>query len=621
MTLSDPNRNSIRTLFVFALAIVINIVIVYSLFAGVKYFVNKGKENKKEIRALASRQVRYLFSNLYTQYLYNTNDYAQMKEDSTVVEKQNLYDVLNYDLSLSFDIPGKSIDGVMTMTANSLSDTLTQIYLDLYENMKVKNVQFSTDVDTKKIDESVSPDNMKDVPFTRSDNYIIVTLNKKLKTDEEFAIKVEYSGQPKTMGFDSFVFKEIYGNPVIYSLSEPNYGPTWWPSKDLPGDKATSSMHLKVPTGFKGVSNGLLTDTVTNGDGTTTFNWKTTYPIATYLISLVVTKFDMWQDTYTSLDSTTQMPLEYFAFPKDSAKSVADWKFTPEAIHFYASVYGEYPFLKEKYGMAEFGWTQGSMENQTLTSMGYLLITGTGSYDEIVVHELSHQWFGDAVSPKDWKNIWLNEGFATYSEALWEEHLRGKDAYLNYMKRIDYGYFSGTVYAPDGFIFSPAIYATVYQKGGWVLHMLRGVLGDSTFFKAIREYFTRYEYKNAETKDFQNVVEEISGQKLQWFFDEWVYTGAGRPRYEYSWKFEKFDDPNAPETYNVYLQLKQVQDDRDVYQMPIRINIILENGTKEFTMVNDQRSQLFLLTVNSKPKEVQIDKDGWILKKIAKGKY
>jgi aminopeptidase N len=380
-------------------------------------------------------------------------------------------------------------------------------------------------------------------------------------------------------------------------------------------------MHLTVPRSFMGVSNGLLTDSVENQDGTTTFNWKNTYPIATYLVSLVATKFTMWENTYTSLDSTTQMPVVYYVFPKDSARSVADWSFTPEAIHFYATKFGEYPFLTEKYGMAEFGWTQGSMENQTLTSMGYLLVTGTNSYEDIVVHELAHQWFGDAVSPESWKNIWLNEGFATYSEALWEEHKYGEDAYFNYMKRIDYGYFQGTVYAPEGFIFSPAIYATVYQKGGWVLHMLRGVLGDTTFFKAIKEYFSRYEYKNTNTKDFQTVVEEVSGQNLQWFFDEWVYTGTGRPKYEYSWKSEKFDDPKAPDTYNAMVQLKQVQDDRSIYGMPVRINVITENGSKEFKMFNDQRSQLFLLTVNSKPKEVQIDKDGWILKKIAKGKY
>src|SRR5438876_2143765 len=185
--------------------------------------------------------------------------------------------------------------------------------------------------------------------------------------------------------------------------------------------------------------------------------------------------------------------------------------------------------------MAEFGWTSGAMEHQTITSMGYLLLTGDATYEGVVAHELSHQWFGDAVTLTDWRNIWLNEGFATYSEALWTEYKKGQQAYLDYMKKNDFGYFTSTVYAPEGFISNYAVYATVYQKGSWVLHMLRGMMGDEIFFKALREYFDRYKYKNATTQDFQKVFEEIYGQPLDWFFDEWVYKGIGRPKYEYSW--------------------------------------------------------------------------------------
>ncbi|MGH2574403.1 MAG: M1 family aminopeptidase, partial [Ignavibacteria bacterium] len=298
-----------------------------------------------------------------------------------------------------------------------------------------------------------------------------------------------------------------------------------------------------------------------------------------------------------------------------------DWRETPEMIRLYAKTFGEYPFINEKYGMAQFGWTSGAMEHQTLTSMGYLLITGDGKYEHVVAHELSHHWFGDAVTLADWDNIWLNEGFATYSEALWEEYKRGKQAYFDYMKQYDYGYFRGTVYAPEGFVSDFTIYATIYQKGGWVLHMLRGMLGDDVFFKAIREYYERYKYKNATTQNFVAVVEEVSGQTLDWFFDQGVYKGTGRPKYEYSWKFEDFQDQPNSGAFTVRLQLKQVQTDWDVYKMPIQVTVVTENGEKDFTVFNDTKEQTFLLTVDSKPKEVKIDKDGWILKKIAKGKY
>jgi len=389
----------------------------------------------------------------------------------------------------------------------------------------------------------------------------------------------------------------------------------------LPSDKALSTVRLRVPNDLKGVSNGTLTETADNGDGTTTYVWQNSYPIATYLVSIVVSKFSYWEDTYTSVDGTKTMPVVYYVFPKDSANARVDWKETPDMIKLFSKTYGEYPFINEKYGMAQVGWTSGAMEHQTITSVGYLLITGDARYEEVVAHELSHQWFGDAVTLQSWKNIWLNEGFASYSEAIWTEHKKGMQAYFDYMKKQDVGYFTSTVYDPEGFISNYAVYSTIYLKGSWVLHMMRGVMGDETFFKMMREYFDRYKYKNVTTQDFQKLAEEIYGQPLDWFFDEWVYQGEGRPKYEYSWKFETFQDQPESGAYTVRLQLKQVQTDREVYKMPVKITVITEADEKEFTVTNDSKEQSFLLTVDAKPKEIRIDRDGWILKKVAKGKY
>ncbi|MFI5144396.1 MAG: M1 family metallopeptidase [Ignavibacteria bacterium] len=587
------------------LALIFNIAIGYGVLVSIDNLTAKAETKTADVLNLAENRAILFVQDLFNRYAGNMNG-KMRDDDAQILAMQNQFDVLNYDLSLSFDIPSKTLIGEMNMTANSVSDTLNTVYLNLFSNMLVDKVKFNDHTNI-----------LYDASFRQENDYIIITLNKTVKNNRQFEITVKYSGKPKTMGFDSFVFKDIYGSPVIYSLSEPTYGPTWWPSKDLPDDKALSSMHIRVPRGLTGVSNGLMKDSVQNDDGTTTFNWKTSYPIATYLISIVVANFTFHENTYTSLDNNIQMPVVYYIFPQDSAKLDKEWDKTPDMIHFYASTYGEYPFINEKYGMAEFGWTQGSMENQTLTSMGYLI----GSDEDVVVHELSHQWFGDGVTLADWKNIWLNEGFATYSEALWHEHTGGRNEYLNYMKRIDFGYFSETVYNPNGFIFSPTVYATVYQKGGWVLHMLRGIVGDSIFFDIMRTYFSRFEYKNADTKDFQAVVEELYGQNMDWFFDEWVYTGKGRPKYEYSWKFEDFQDLKNTGNYTVKLNIKQVQDDLDVYKMPVKITIITENGDKNFTVFNDKREQDYVLATDSKPKEVRIDSEGWILKKVAKGKY
>jgi aminopeptidase N len=608
---NHKNYITVKSVIILFLALVFNVSLAFSLFAGAKFFNNESKENGKEIVELAKEEAVFIFQK-YLLPLAFRDDGEKMREDNPqITAYQNLYDVDKYSLSLSFDIPDKSLNGELLITAKALSDTLNYIYINLYDNMNVSAVGLESN-------DNSNPGGMASLQFRREKDYIIIDSKDRLKNGMEYLVKIDYSGKPQNTGYESFMFKNIHGNPVVCNLSEPEYSPVWWPCKDLPDDKALLEMSLRIPTGFKGVSSGILTDTVQNGDGTTTFNWKSSYPISTYLVSIVVSKFSYWQDTYTSLDGTIEMPLTYYAFPKDSANAYFDWQNTGKMIEFYAKTYGEYPFLKEKYGMVEFGWTQGAMEHQTITAMGYTLVTGDNRYEDIIAHELSHQWFGDAVTLKDWKNIWLNEGFATYSEALWNESKGGKDAYFDYMKKTDYGYFSGTVYDPKGYIFSPTVYATVYQKGGWVFHMLRGVLGDSVFFSAVRQYYEKFKYKNAETSDLQAVFEEASGQKLDWFFDQWVYTGTGRPRYEYAWKFEDFP---GTDKHTVKLNLKQVQTDYDVYKMPVKIDILTTLGPKEFTVFNDQKDQTFIFTVDATPKEIYIDKDGWILKKIAKGKY
>ncbi|MCX7878315.1 MAG: M1 family metallopeptidase [Ignavibacteria bacterium] len=537
-----------------------------------------------------------------------------------------LYDALNYDIELSFDLNQRLLNGVVYARLQPNTDTLRTIYLNLYDNMKVSELKMGnlirTGIDYTRNFRSMP---MEDVTYSQANNYLTVRLSESqvpMKGDI-IVLKIVYSGKPLKKGFDSFSFKEIYGNLYIYTLSEPNWGPVWWPSKDFPDDKALVNMSLRVPTGWWGISNGVLKDTLNNGDGTTTFNWESNYPIATYLVSIVCGKMNYWSDTYTSLDGKKQMPIMYFAFPKNFNNAKFDWERTPEMIKLYSELFGEYPFINEKYGMAEFGWTSGAMEHQTISSMGYLLQTGDKRYENVVAHELAHHWWGNAVTLKDWKNIWLNEGFATYSEALWEEYQKGRKAYLDYMKGKDFGYFSGTIYAPKGFIDNFAVYATVYQKGSWVLHMLRGVMGDEKFFGAIRAYYERHKYKNAETSQLVEICEEFYGSKLDWFFDQWVYKGTGRPRYEYSWKKEEFQDQKGSGNYTVRVRIKQVQKDDDfpVYKMPLKISVSTKFGEQEFTVFNDQRDQTFQFVTDSEPTDVYLDKEGWILKKAAKGSY
>ncbi len=225
------------------------------------------------------------------------------------------------------------------------------------------------------------------------------------------------------------------------------------------------------------------------------------------------------------------MNIEYYVFPKQLENAKIDFAEHPQYIHFFAKTFGEYPFIKEKYGVAEFLWQLGAMEHQTITGIGSNFVSGHNFFRDIYVHELAHQWWGDAISPKSWNDIWLNEGFATYCEALYYEHKSGKKALISTMLSKKQDNFKGKLIEPGDDMFS----ATIYDKGAWVLHMLRWQVGDSTFFNILREYYKEYKYKSASTKDFQSVCEKISSQDLSQFFNQWVYDGEGNITLIYDW--------------------------------------------------------------------------------------
>ncbi len=267
-----------------------------------------------------------------------------------------------------------------------------------------------------------------------------------------------------------------------------------------------------------------------NGNGTHTYYWKNHYTIANYLISLAITNYTQY-DTYYHYSPTDSMVITNFIYPENFnyVKPLVDE--TDEMIEVFADRYGEYPFIEEKYGHAEYQWG-GAMEHQTCSSMGFW---GIG----VISHELAHQWYGDMITCKDWHHIWLNEGFATYSEAVYLEARDGKAAYdaqiaceMSYARDAQ-----GTIWVQDitdvGQIFNGN---RSYAKGSCVLHMLRGIVGDSTFFDIMRTYSAdpSVSYGVATTEDFQAIAESVYGQDLDYFFQEWIY-GENEPTYTVGW--------------------------------------------------------------------------------------
>lgn len=506
------------------------------------------------------------------------------EEDNYVHAKQLSLDILHYDLEISLDIKNKKIDGRALITGISKVTLLDTIVFNFYDNMAISTLLM----------------NNNEQRYTRSDNKIFIPCA--ITEKDTFRISIVYSGTPLMEDYTSFVFGEINEIPLVYSINEPISASRWFPSNDIPTDKVLLDMRITADSNLVSISNGKLIS-VNSSNDKKTYYWKTIYPISTYLISLNTSKYAHFEDTYTGL-LNQKMDIHYFPVINHLEEAKTDWEDHPQMIKVFAELFGEYPFIEEKYGVTEFLWMSGAMEHQTITSVGYNLSTGRKYFNDILIHELAHQWWGNAVGPATWKDIWLNEGFATYSEALYDEALYGKGGLSGAMNRFYSIYFNGTLYNPEE-LFSK----TVYDKGAWVLHMLRNEIGENTFFALLRNYFETYKYKNASTNDFKALAEKMSGKDLTKFFDQWVFTGEGIPMIEYGKVLKK-------EKNKLYLdlELRQIQEQSIVYDIPIRIKIYYKNNSDEIIKLRlNKREELFRIELKDEIEQIAFDPDTHIL--------
>lgn len=540
---------------------------------------------------------KYLFTILFV-WLFNTL-FSQVSIDHTCGKSrienfnklvnlrssgnQDDFDITYMKVDLDINPGSKNIEGLVDIYCVSLKNGLDHIDLDLTNQLKVLSVR----------DENSS------LSINHTDDLLSISLTDSYSIGEVIKIKVKYSGEPER----SFHFDTKDGSYWLWTLTEPYGSKDWIPCKNLPKDKIDSlDMIITVPDDLYVVSNGLLVDTVRE-NSKMTFYWKERYPIVSYLISLAIHPYKIRTDYYKYTDNDS-MPVYSYIIPSNYDKNNEKYGVVPEMLKAFSQYYGEYPFIKEKYGNAEFPWG-GGMEHQTVTSL-------LGPYEFLVAHELGHQWWGDNVTCKDFHHIWLNEGFATYSEALWDEYSKGTDALHAKMKGKEYlGH--GTVYVDDitnpGDIFSGAL---SYNKASWVLHMLRHVVGDDIFFDILKAYGNEKQYSVATTEDFKNICETISGKNLSKFFDQWIY-GDFHPIYLYDWDYSE-----SAGSYQVKLNIEQFQIE-NLFEMPIDVTITTEAGEDTFKIINNDKLQGYSFTVDSKPTALTLDKDNWILKEIKEG--
>ncbi|WP_167610582.1 M1 family metallopeptidase [Maribellus sediminis] len=368
------------------------------------------------------------------------------------------------------------ISGSVTSYFINKTESLDSIRLDMHQNLVVDSVVYQ----------------QQNQPFIHSGNKLRLALPDSLAVGEIDSFKVYYHGVPTSSGFGSFE-NSTHGpdqTPVLWTLSEPYGAMEWWPCKQSLADKIDSiDIIVTTPEAYRTASNGIvISDEIK--DSKRIMHWRHRYPIATYLVAIAVTDYVTYSDTL-HLDDGRSIDILNYIYPENVETAKPQTARTASIMQLYNELIGEYPFADEKYGHAQFGWG-GGMEHQTMSFMGAFNL-------RLIAHELAHQWFGDYITLGTWQDIWLNEGFATYLHALAYENLAPEEWPIWKQSSVTSitSNTGGSVFVDDTTSVSRIFnYRLSYQKGGYLLHMLRWVLGDEDFFKGLRSYFSDPEIAN-----------------------------------------------------------------------------------------------------------------------------
>jgi len=496
-------------------------------------------------------------------------------------------DVQSNALDIALNFTNSSLSGSNTMVVKSLIDGLNQFHVRLDQALTVISVNLDG----------------RPITWTWEDSsHLRLNFDQSYANQQQFTLVINYGGVTNGGGFGSIVWGTHSGAAYCFTLSEPWYAYTWWPNKDDNTDKSLMSIAVTVPSTLSVAANGLLQGIDTVAGNQLKYRYASANPMSPYLLCFGATNFNHFSDTYTYAGGT--MPLEYYIWPEnDTSGNRTTWKNMNQMMTTLGQWYGLYPFLNEKCGLYQFTFG-GGMEHQTMI--------GVNSFsDNLTVHELGHQWWGDNITCATWSDIWLNEGFADYTEAVWAEKKPGSTglaALKSAMASRKPSNVNGTVYV------NPAtdvnrIFSTnfTYYKGGWVLHMLRHVLGDTPFWNGMAFYRNRFALSTATTDDFRVAMQDSTGKDLNQFFQQWIFL-PGAPAYQYGYS-------NLTVNGNRYLalQLKQVQTSTyPIFQMPVDVDVTAGAKTR-YVLNNTVGTQYYLIPVSASVTAVAIDPDAWIL--------
>ena len=501
--------------------------------------------------------------------------------------RQPAVDALHYRFAVSLTEQSPRLEAEAIATFRLLAPT-PHIELDL----------ISASGDKGMVVAKVTADG-RSVAFTHQANRLRLPVPGNAAAGQDLTYTITYAGTPA----DGLrVFTNMHGDHVVFSQGWPNRARHWLPMIDHPYDKATGEMIVTAPVQFQVVSNGVLVEEVDLGAGRRRTHWKQSVPLASWLFAVGIARFD------THHAGITQgVPLQTWAFPQDrvAARTLFE-ETTRRAMDFFSARIGPFPY--EKLANVQASGFGGGMENATVIFYGE---KGVASGRGPVVHEIAHQWFGNSVTERDWDEVWLSEGFATYFARLYDEQFTGRDAFVAGLKRSRAAILELEKKLPD----TPVVHRNlddmervlntfVYDKGAWVLHMLRHEVGSDAFWAGIREYYRRFRDSTASTDDLRQVMEQASGKDLKWFFAQWLHRG-GSPRVEGSWQYDA-----ARKMIDVTLIQAQAG---EPFRIGLVVGIASQDGLRTELVRFDRARQTVSFQAEVAPAAVTLDPETWTL--------
>ncbi|NIR52983.1 M1 family metallopeptidase [candidate division KSB1 bacterium] len=507
-------------------------------------------------------------------------------------------DVQRYSFRITLSDQNNEIIGEAEITIKFLAEGISDVRLDL--------VGSTSDEDSTGMHvESITHEN-ENVHFSHKHDRLLIRLSTASKAGENRTYTISYRGIPAD---GLIISKNKYGDRTFFGDNWPNRAHNWLPTVDHPSDKASCEFLVTAPNHYQVVANGLLVEETDLSANRRLTHWQETTPLPTKVMVIGAARFAVQY-----LTEYEDISVQSWVYPQNRNAGFYDFAQAMRILQYFDRRIGNFPY--GKLANVQSKTRYGGMENASAIFYHENAVNGTRENERLLAHEIAHQWFGDSVTEADWHHIWLSEGLATYFALLYLEDTHGRKRLIDGLETARDRVFSFYKNNPNSTIVDTTIVnlnrllnPNSYQKAGWMLHMLRGILGDDLFWKGIQEYYGRHRHQNVLTRDFQRVMEMVSGEDLSWFFRQWLYA-PGYPEIAGSWTY------NA-EAKELVVHLNQIQKSPHLFRMPIEFGIYTQgnNSPKIGRRQATKREHIFRFELQTEPTKVELDPNHWLLMK------